>query len=62
MPSAHSAHGDQMVEADPVPGVCEQPRGCWESNLGSLEEQLLLFNEHLSIPILVFCVNSGVSI
>lgn len=44
MPSARSAYGDQMVETDPVPGVCEQSRGCWESNLSSLEKQLLLFN------------------
>jgi len=37
------AHGSQKAGLDPLEqDSCELPCGCWESNLGSLEEQPVL--------------------
>ena len=41
-------HGDQRTHQVPRTGVahsCELPCGCWELNLGPLEEQLVLLTD-----------------
>jgi hypothetical protein len=45
---AHTPAG-QMRALDPITDGCEPPRGCWELNLGPLEEQPVLLTAEPSL-------------
>ena len=43
----------QKGASDPITDGCESPCGCWELNLGLLEEQSVLLTAEHSSPLLV---------
>jgi hypothetical protein len=42
----------------PQTGVTEAPCGCWELNLGPLEEQLMLFTAEPPQPLRLYCLDT----
>ena len=55
IPHQYSTH--QMKASNPATGGCEPPCGCWELNLGPLEEQLVVFPAFvLSFETIFLCV------